>query len=76
MRYELTDREWAVIKPLLPNKPRGVPRVMTDACSTASFGSYARARNALTTGHEAAVQMIDTSIVRVHQHAAAPLARP
>jgi transposase len=27
MRYELSDREWAVIKPMLPNKPRGVPRV-------------------------------------------------
>ncbi|MBB6122886.1 transposase [Sphingobium subterraneum] len=26
-RYELTDREWAIIEPLLPNKPRGVPRV-------------------------------------------------
>jgi hypothetical protein len=27
MRYELTDFEWAAIKPMLPNKPRGVPRV-------------------------------------------------
>ena len=27
MRYELTDCEWFAIKPLLPNKPRGVPRV-------------------------------------------------
>jgi transposase len=27
MRYELTDYEWASIKPMLPNKPRGVPRV-------------------------------------------------
>jgi transposase len=27
MRYELTDREWAAIRPMLPNKPRGVPRV-------------------------------------------------
>src|SRR6195256_1675497 len=25
--YELTDFEWDVIAPLLPNKPRGVPRV-------------------------------------------------
>jgi len=25
MRYELTDYEWAAIKPFLPNKPRGVP---------------------------------------------------
>jgi transposase len=27
MRYELTDNEWAAIRPMLPNKPRGVPRV-------------------------------------------------
>ncbi|WP_419880250.1 IS5 family transposase [Pelagerythrobacter marinus] len=26
-RYELTDFEWSIIAPLLPNKPRGVPRV-------------------------------------------------
>src|SRR5579863_4474606 len=25
--YELSDFEWRVIAPLLPNKPRGVPRV-------------------------------------------------
>ncbi|MGY4257686.1 transposase [Bradyrhizobium sp. USDA 4516] len=27
MRHELTDGEWAAIRPMLPNKPRGVPRV-------------------------------------------------
>jgi transposase len=27
MRYELTDHEWSAIKPMLPNKPRGVARV-------------------------------------------------
>ena len=27
MRYELTDDEWTAIKPMLPNKPRGVRRV-------------------------------------------------
>ena len=25
MRYELNDCEWSVIKPMLPNKPRGIP---------------------------------------------------
>ena len=27
MRYELTDKEWNAINPMLPNKPRGVSRV-------------------------------------------------
>ena len=27
MRYELSDHEWTAIKPMLPNKPRGVRRV-------------------------------------------------
>ena len=27
MRYELSDCEWGVIKPMLPNKPRGIPRM-------------------------------------------------
>ena len=26
-RYDLSEFEWSVIEPLLPNKPRGVPRV-------------------------------------------------
>ena len=26
-RFELTDAEWAIIEPLLPNKPSGVRRV-------------------------------------------------
>ena len=27
MRYELADYEWTAIRPMPPNKPRGVPRV-------------------------------------------------
>ena len=27
MRYELSDSEWNVVKPMLPNKPRDVLRV-------------------------------------------------
>ena len=27
MRYELSTHEWSFIRPMLPNKPRGVPRV-------------------------------------------------
>ena len=26
-RFDLSDAEWALVAPLLPNKPRGVPRV-------------------------------------------------
>jgi transposase len=26
-RHDLTDEEWAVIQPLLPSKPGGVPRI-------------------------------------------------
>ena len=28
-RLDLTDSEWSVIEPVLPNKPRGVPRSTT-----------------------------------------------
>jgi transposase len=102
MRYELTDEEWAAIKPMLPNKPRGVPRVNDRRVLNGifwvlrsgapwrdlpdSFGPYTtcynrfvrwrqagvwgRIMHALAAAHDAAVQMIDTSIVRVHQHAA------
>jgi transposase len=38
MRYEFIDHEWIAIKPMLPNKPRGVPRSMTGVSSTASSG--------------------------------------
>jgi hypothetical protein len=45
-RYELTDFEWAAIKPMLPNKPRGVPRASTTGVSsTAFFGSLGQARH-------------------------------
>jgi transposase len=27
MRYELSEYEWSGINPMLPNKPRGVPRL-------------------------------------------------
>lgn len=102
MRYELTDPEWTAIKPMLPNKPRGVPRVNDRRVLNgifwvlrsgapwrdlpSSFGPYttcynrfvrwrragvwSRIMDAFAGAHDGAVQMIDTSIVRVHQHAA------
>jgi transposase len=102
MRYELSDDEWTAIKPMLPNKPRGVPRVNDRRVLNGIFwvlrsgapwrdlpnnfgpyttcynrfvrwrraGVWAKIMSALAEAHDAAVQMIDTSIVRVHQHGA------
>jgi transposase len=102
MRYELADYEWTAIKPMLPNKPRGVPRVNDRRVLNGIFwvlrsgapwrdlpeafgpyttcynrfvrwrraGVWGRIMDALAAAHDAAVQMIDTSIVRVHQHGA------
>jgi transposase len=102
MRYELADKEWVAIKPMLPNKPRGVPRVNDRRVLNGIFwvlrsgapwrdlpqefgpyttcynrfvrwrraGVWAKIMSALAGAHDAAVQMIDTSIVRVHQHGA------
>ena len=55
-RYELTDFEWSVIEPLLPNKPRGVPR--------------ADDRKVLNGIYWRLHKMVDSSSIRVHQHAA------
>ena len=97
MCYELADYEWVAIKPMLPNKPRGVPwvndprnpqysgrcdqghlgaiyrkhLVPTPLATTASSaGVWSRIMDAIAAAHDVAVQMIDTSIVRVHQHGA------
>ena len=102
MRYELSDVEWSVINPMLPNKPRGVPRVddrrvlngifwvlrsgapwrdlpETYGPHTTCYNRFVRCRNAgvldrlmeaVTAARDADVQMIDSSSVRVHQHAA------
>ncbi|WP_247973755.1 IS5 family transposase [Bradyrhizobium sp. 195] len=102
MRYELSDYEWTAIKPMLPNKPRGVRRVndrrvlngifwvlrsgapgrdlpATYGPRTTCYNRFVRWRqagvwdqimDALAAGHDTAVQMIDTSVVRVHQHGA------
>ena len=102
MRYELTNHEWTAIEPMLPNKPRGVPRVNDRRVLNGIFwvlrsgapwrdlpgafgpyttcynrfvrwrraGVWSRIIDALAATHDAAVQMIDTSIVRVHQHGA------
>lgn len=42
MRYELTDEQWAAIKPILPNKPRGVPRASSGSCDLERHGAIGR----------------------------------
>ena len=96
MRYEVSDYEWSVIRPMLPNRPRGVPRVDDRRTlngifwvlrsgaprrdlperfgpHTTCYNRFVRWRragvcdhimDAVTAAHDAAVQMIDTSVVR------------
>jgi len=102
MRYALTETEWNIIRPILPNKPRGVPRVDDRLVLNGIFwvlrsgapwrdlperygpyttcynrfvrwrkaGVWDRIMERLAVVHDAAVQMIDTSVIRVHQHGA------
>jgi transposase len=102
MRYELSAYEWSVIKPMLPNRSRGIPRVDDRRVlngifwvlrsgapwrdlpekygpHTTCYNRFVRWRQAgiwdeimkaLATAYDATVQMIDTSVVRVHQHGA------
>lgn len=101
-RFDLTDWEWALIAPLLPNKPRGVARTDDRRVLNAIFyvlrtgspwrdlperyGPYTTAYNrynrwakagvwlrvfeALAAASPQSMQLIDSSIVRAHQHAA------
>jgi putative transposase len=101
-RFDLTDFEWSVIQPLLPNKPVACRGSTIGACSTASSGGCARARRgrtfrsgtgphttcvnrfnrwrragvwdrlleAVSKAYDGDIQMIDSSSIRVHQHAA------
>ena len=101
-RYELTDQEWSIILPLLPNKPRGVARVDDRRVlngilwrfrtgspwaevperygpPTTCFNRFVRWRKAgvwdrlleaVSKAYDGDIVMIDSTCVRVHQHAA------
>jgi transposase len=100
-RFDLTDFEWSVIQPLLPNKPRGVARVDDRRVLNGIFwrlrtgapwadiperyGPHTTCVNRFNRWRKAGVrdrlleavskaygdiQMIDSSSIRVHQHAA------
>ena len=100
--YRNSDSEWAIIQPLLPNKPRGVPRVDDRRVVNGIFyilrtgspwrdlperyGPYTTVYNrynrwakagvwlavfeALSARSPESLHLIDSSIVRAHQHAA------
>lgn len=101
-RYDLSEAEWRLIEPLLPNKPRGVARVDDRRVLNGIFyvlrtgspwrdlparygphttvynrfnrwakaGVWVRVFEALAAGAPASMHLIDSSIVRAHQHAA------
>jgi transposase len=101
MRYALSETEWKIIQPILPSKPRGVPRVddrrvlngifwvlrsgapwrdLPDHYGpyTTCYNRFVRWRSAgvwdrildVVSHHDDAdVQMIDSTVVRAHQHA-------
>ena len=101
-RFDLTDFEWFVIQPLLPNKVRGVARVDDRRVLNGIFwrlrtgapwadiparygphttcvnrfnrwrkaGVWDRILSAVSKAYDGDVQMIDSSSIRVHQHAA------
>jgi transposase len=61
MRYELPDDEWTAIKPILPNKPRGVPRVndrrvLNGIFRVLRFGHYGAICSA-TSGRTASIRL-------------------
>ena len=101
-RFDLSDTEWKLIAPLLPNRPRGVPRtddrrVLNGIFYTLRTGSpwrdlperygpyttvynrfnrWARAGvwvkvfESLAAKSPHSMALIDSSIIRAHQHAA------
>ena len=100
--FDLTDFEWSVIQPLLPNKPRGDARVDDRRVLNRIFwrlrtgapwadipdrygrhttcvnrfnrwrkaGVWDRILAAVSKAYDGDIQMIDSSSIRVHQHAA------
>ena len=101
-RYDLTDKEWSIIEPLLPNKPRGVARVDDRRVINGIFyvlrtgtpwrdlpsrygphttvynrynrwakaGVWLTIFEALAATSPQSLHLIDSSIIRAHQHAA------
>ena len=101
-RYDLSETEWRLIEPLLPNKPRGVARVDDRRVVNGIFyvlrtgspwrdlperygpyttvynrfnrwarkGVWLRVFETLAASSPQSMHLIDSSIIRAHQHAA------
>lgn len=101
-RFDLSEQEWSIVSPLLPNKPRGVARtddrrvlngifhilrtgapwrdlperygpyttVYNRYNRWAKAGVWLRMFEALAAKSPQSLQLIDSSIIRAHQHAA------
>ncbi|MEW6124573.1 MAG: IS5 family transposase [Pseudomonadota bacterium] len=101
-RYDLSEAEWRLIEPLLPNKPRGVARVDDRRVINGIFyvlrtgspwrdlpsrygphttvynrynrwakaGVWLKVFEALAASSPQSLHLIDSSIIRAHQHAA------
>jgi len=101
-RYDLSEAEWRLIEPLLPDKPRGVARVDDRRVINGIFyvlrtgspwrdlperygpyttvynrynrwakaGVWLRMFEALAARSPQSMQLLDSSIIRAHQHAA------
>jgi transposase len=101
-RFDLSDVEWRLIEPLLPNKPRGVARVNDRRVLNGIFyvlrtgspwrdlperygpyttvynrfnrwaraGVWVRVFETLAAKSPGSMALIDSSIIRAHQHAA------
>ena len=100
--FDISDAEWRIIEPLLPNKPRGVPRADDRRVLNAIFfilrtgspwrdlperygpyttvynrfnrwakdGVWVKVFEALAEKSPGSMALIDSSIIRAHQHAA------
>jgi len=101
-RFDLSDQEWSIVSPFLPNKPRGVARtddrrvlngifhilrtgapwrdlperygpyttVYNRYNRWAKAGVWLRIFETLAAQSPQSLQLIDSSIIRAHQHAA------
>ena len=75
-RSDLTDFKWSVIEPLLPTKVRGKARVDDRRVLNGIFwrlrtgAHWAYILKAISEAYDGDIQIIDSSSIRVHQHAA------